>query len=107
MPESTHYLYLLRPTRADMLATGLTEAEAAVVGRHAEYLRKLRDAGTLVLAGRTLTTENTFGIAILRAESEAEAARVMRNDPAIAERVMTASLYPYGIAFMAASPAVG
>ena len=107
MPEPAHYLYMLRPTRADMLATGLTAAEAEVVGRHAVYLRDLRDAGTLVLAGRTLTTQDTFGIAILKAGSEAEARRLMQDDPAVAGHVMTATLYPYGIADMAASAAVG
>ena len=100
MADPTHYLYKLRPTRLAMLE-GATEAEAAIVLTHFNYLKGLNEQGIVVLAGRTLHTDETsFGIVILRANSEQEARAVMENDPAVKGGVMCADLYPYRIALM-------
>jgi uncharacterized protein YciI len=102
MPDPTHYLYKVQPTRLAMLSEGATEGEAEIVGRHFEYLKGLSEERVVVLAGRTLhTDESSFGIVILRADSEADARRVMEHDPAVAGGVMRAALYPYRIALMA------
>jgi len=54
-----------------------------------------------LLAGRTLNTGvSSFGIVILAAGSELEARRVMLGDPAVAQRVMRAELYPFRIALL-------
>lgn len=54
----------------------------------------------LFTAGRTLDpARGVFGIAILRADSEAEARAIMQNDPAVKNGVMHAELFPYRIAF--------
>jgi uncharacterized protein YciI len=99
MADTTHYLYRLRPTRPEMLSTGPTPGEAGVVARHFAYLKALAERGVVVLAGRTLTTdERTFGIVILAAESEAAARDLMDEDPAVAHGVMRAELYPFRIA---------
>lgn len=49
-------------------------------------------------AGRTL--EKTFGLVIFEAESEVEARRLMNNDPAVTEGMMTAELFPYHVALI-------
>ena len=36
------FLYLIRPTRTDMLRTGLTEAESAAMSAHFAYLQSAR-----------------------------------------------------------------
>jgi len=93
------FAYRIQPTRADMLASGPTPAEADVVQKHYEYLRGLTAAGTVVLAARTLTTdERAFGLVILHASDEAAARGVMERDPAVAEGVMGSELFPYRIA---------
>ncbi|MGE0822513.1 MAG: YciI family protein [Candidatus Binatia bacterium] len=102
MSEVTHYLYRIQPSRLAMLTDGPTSEEAAIVAQHFAYLQELTERGIVVLAGRTLTTdERSFGIVIFRADS-AEAARiVMEQDPAVQHGVMRAELYPYRIALMA------
>ena len=79
-----------------MLTEGPTEHEAAIVDEHFEYLQKLVGQGVVFTAGRTQNAgERTFGIVIFAAESEAEAAELMRNDPAVSSGMMRAELFPY------------
>jgi len=79
-----------------MLTEGPTEHEAAILDEHFEYLQKLVAQGTVLTAGRTQNAdERTFGIVIFAADSEAEAAELMRNDPAVSSGVMRAELFPY------------
>jgi len=95
MPE---FLYRTQLVRADLLRTGPTAAEQAVVAEHFAYLQDLTAKGIIILVGRTLTTdENAMGLAVFRAESEDEARRIMNDDPAVAKGVMTATLYPFKI----------
>jgi uncharacterized protein YciI len=95
MPE---FLYILRLVRADMLRTGPTGAEQAVVAEHFAYLQDLNAKGVIILVGRTLTTdENTMGLAIFRAESEDAAHKIMDNDPAVQKGLMTPTLHPFKV----------
>jgi len=95
MGEARHYLYRIQPTRPAMLSEGLTAAESATMAAHFAYLERLRDAGRLILAGRTLNTDATaMGIAILGAGSDAEARAIMAADPAVRDGVMRATLFP-------------
>ena len=85
-----------------MTVTGPTADEAAVINRHFNYLSDLCQRQIVVLAGRTTTNDNhVFGICILRAEDIDEAQRMVDGDPAVAEGVMTAALYPFRIALQA------
>jgi uncharacterized protein YciI len=102
MLNVTHYLYTIRPSRLEMLTHGPTPEEAEIVARHFAYLQQLTEQGVVVLAGRTLNTdESSFGIVILQADSEEAARTLMDNDPAVKHQVMRAALYPYRIALMA------
>jgi len=92
------FLYRLQLVRGDMLQTGPTVEEQAVVAEHFVYLQNLTAQGRIILVGRTLTTdENTMGLAIFRAESEDEARRIMNEDPAVKKGIMTATLYPFKV----------
>ena len=93
------FLYRIHPVRAGMLTAGPTEQEAAIVKEHFEHLQRLVASGTVLMAGRTLNAdERTFGIVVLVAESEAHAAELVRDDPAVKHGVMRAELFPYRIA---------
>jgi uncharacterized protein YciI len=93
MPE---FLYRIQPTRLGMLTEGPTEDESAIIDEHFEYLQKLVAQGVVFTAGRTQNAgEHTFGIVIFAADSESEAAKLMRNDPAVSSGVMRAELFPY------------
>jgi uncharacterized protein YciI len=88
-----------------MLSEGPTPEEERIVGDHYSYLKKLTDQGVVILAGRTLNTdESSFGIIIFRAESEEAARRIVADDPAVRGGLMRAELYPYRIALMEDEP---
>lgn len=95
------YLYRIQPTRLEMLTAGPTEEEAAIIASHFEYLSDLARRGVLFLAGRTLTSgPESFGIAIFNAETDEEAATLMRADPAVIGGVMRAEFFPYRVAIL-------
>ena len=92
------FMYILRVTRPELLTAGPTDEEAAVIARHEAFLTELRDAGNLVLAGRTSAPDyGTYAVIVLRAESEAAARRIVSGDPVVAERVMRAELDAYRV----------
>ncbi|MGP0095981.1 MAG: YciI family protein [Terriglobales bacterium] len=95
MPE---FLYKLQLVRGDMLRTGPTALEAAVVAEHFAYLQDLNAQGVIIFVGRTLNTdETTMGLAVFRAESEDDARQIMNRDPAVQKGVMTPTLYPFKV----------
>lgn len=90
------WLYRLQALRLEMLVTGGTEEERAVLDRHFAYLQRLCDEGIVQLAGRTLLEDyHSFGIVIFRAPDEDAALAVMRNDPGVQERLFRAELFPW------------
>ena len=96
MPQ---FLYRIQPARPAMLTEGPTPEEARRVGAHFAYLQALATRGTLLLAGRTTTSDaTTFGIAIYEAADEREARAIMDDDPAIRAGVFRAELFPYSVA---------
>ena len=100
------FVYVIRPTRADMLSAGLTEAEEAIIGTHFAYLSDLTDEGVVKMAGRTLTTgPESFGVVVLEAPDEAAARAIMEDDPAVKEGVMSAELLPFRVALFGTPPA--
>ncbi|MGE0800247.1 MAG: YciI family protein [Lautropia sp.] len=95
MPQ---FVYRVRPTRLGMLTDSPTEREAQAVGEHFAYLSGLTDRGTVLMAGRTLTAdEQTFGIAVLVADTPEQAEAIMNGDPAVEQGVMRAELFPFQI----------
>lgn len=98
--HKTEYLYTLKPVRPAMLAGGMTEQEAASRQRHLDYIGGLAESGALILAGRTQAEpEHSLGLVVFHAEDEDTARRVMESDPAVAEGLMTAELFPFPVAF--------
>lgn len=95
------YLYRIQPVNLNLLTSGGTEEEERLVGEHFQYLKKLTESGILLLAGRTLNTdESSFGIVIFNAESESEALQVMNNDPAVKNGVFKSKLFPFAKALV-------
>ncbi|RTR33731.1 YciI family protein [Shewanella atlantica] len=94
------FIYQLRPTRVEMLSEGPDEQEALAIEEHFHYLQRLNEDKLVLMAGRTLTQdESTFGIVILEVDSESSATAIMQKDPAVAKGVMKAVLYPFRVAF--------
>lgn len=92
------FLYRLQLVRGELLRTGPTDSEQAVVAEHFAYLQDLNAQGVMIFVGRTLNTdENAMGLAVFRAESEDAARQIMNADPAVKKGVMTATLYPFKV----------
>ena len=105
MSDSALFLYKIQTVRPEMLSVGPTPGEEQIVSEHFTYLQGLTAAGVVLLAGRTLTTDNSsFGIVILTAGSEQEARHIMLDDPAVQQRVMRAELYPFRLALLGTLP---
>jgi uncharacterized protein YciI len=101
MPKPDLYIYKVQPTRPAMLPDGPTPEEERAISAHFEYLKHLTNRGAVLLAGRTLDTdESGFGIVIFTAESEEKAHRLMEADPAVKAGVFSAELHPYGLALV-------
>jgi uncharacterized protein YciI len=95
------FLYKLQLVRADLLRTGPTNAEQAIVSEHFAYLQGLHAQGVIILVGRTLNTDETaMGLAVFRAESEDAAREIMNNDPAVTKGLMMATLYPFKVSLL-------
>jgi uncharacterized protein YciI len=93
------FLYRLRPTRLEMLTDGPTPDEARSIGDHFHYLQGLLATEVLLMAGRTLNSdESTFGIVVIDVASERDARQVSSNDPAVKSGVMRAELFPFRVA---------
>jgi uncharacterized protein YciI len=95
------YLYRIQPTRPAMLTEGPTPDEQRIAGEHFRYLQGLTERGVVVLAGRTLNTdESSFGIVIFNADSDEAANAVAERDPAVRQGVMRAEVFPYRVALI-------
>jgi uncharacterized protein len=95
----SQFLYRLKPVRAAMLAEGPTDQEISIIGEHFAYLEKLTAKGVVLMAGRTLVTdERSFGIVVFMIASEPEALALMQGDPAVIQGVMEAELFPFTVA---------
>jgi uncharacterized protein YciI len=89
MPE---YIYLIHPFR-DGFFTDPTPEEDAVMEAHFQYLKRSTEAGTVLLAGPCL--DETFGLIVFRAETDAAAQAFMLDDPSVKANLMMAELHPF------------
>ncbi|MFX1254687.1 MAG: YciI family protein [Promethearchaeota archaeon] len=64
---------------------------------HATYMEKLHKDKVLVLGGPF--TDDSGGMAIINVESEEKAEEILKQDPAITNKVMNATIKPWHIAF--------
>ena len=92
------WIYFIHAPRENFAET-MTDEEQAVWGVHFERLQRLLAEGVLVMAGPTLGPTNT-GIAIIEADTEDEARRLMEEDPAISSGIATGELRPFVVSLL-------
>jgi uncharacterized protein YciI len=95
MSDASTFTYVIRLIRQDSFGR-LTPREEKVIDEHFDYLKKKRDEGKLILAGRCQQGE--FGIVIFRASSTKEAESFVNNDPAVKGKIMSAEMHPFMVA---------
>lgn len=104
--EMKQYIYVLKLIPALRDAGNWTQNDEQIVDRHFAHLQGLLKENRLILAGKTEgLDEKTFGIVILEAESDANAAEMVKRDPAVAEGIMTAELFKYNVALLRSAKA--
>ena len=94
MPQ---FLPRLVPPRASF-PFDMNEAEQAMMGRHAAYWDNLTERGTCLIFGPVLDLADPWGLAIVEAETEAEARAIFDADPAVSSGTCTARLAPIHVA---------
>ena len=92
------WIYFLHAPRDDFAAT-MTDEEQATWSVHWERIQRLHAEGTIILVGPTLGPVNT-GIAIFEAPDEAEARRIMDEDPVIAGGFARGELRPFRVSLL-------
>ena len=95
------YLYILRLVPRLHDPEAWTEADNAALQRHFERLKMATERGQVMLAGRTdEALDQTFGLVVFEAPTDASARAFMEDDPTVAAGVMTAELHPYVVALL-------
>ncbi len=101
MYSKVNFIYLLKLTEHFAVASNWNDNTMKALSQHANYLEDLAGDGMVYLAGRTQYEpghEDLVGITMLSVEDEKEAQHILDNDPAIINKVMSATLHPYAIA---------
>lgn len=100
--EKKQYVYVLKLIPRLLNEKNWTKEDSQIVGRHFRRLQQLHKEGKVILAGRTLneTESSQFGVVIFEANSEEEARKLMEEDDAVKEKIMTAELFPFSVALI-------
>jgi uncharacterized protein YciI len=88
-----HFLVRLIPPRPSF-PWDMTDAEQALMARHAAYLRELTAKGTCIVAGPVLDRADPWGLCIFDAATEAEARRLASLDPTVAAGLNRVDIRP-------------
>ena len=83
-----HFVYKLIPPRPGF-AMEMTDAETAVMADHAAYWQRHMDAGRVVVFGPVVDRSGSWGLAVVRADSEDEVTALGREDPAVTSGTCT------------------
>lgn len=100
-PAPKAWLGVLTLTPKYKIAKNWSKSDEAIVSEHFKRLVKNKEAGIVVLAGRTGYADNhkdMFGLVIFYAAGEKAARQFMMDDPAVKTNIMLAKVHPYGIA---------
>lgn len=100
MAEKQHFVGIIRPTRAGFIDEPTVEEER-IMGEHFQYLKTALENGTLLMAGPCIAGADTFGIIVLRMDSEDEARAFINADPSVQNGVQAATLYPHRLSLWA------
>lgn len=95
------YLYTLKLIPRLQHNDSWTDQDQKIVQEHFTRLKELTEQGIVILAGRTTREDPTdFGVVIFKAQSDMDAKRIMKQDPAVLQGIMAAELFPYRIALI-------
>ena len=94
MPPQVYYAFFHTPGPG--WAEGVGFREQRGVGEHVGYMAQQLEAGRLVFGGPFL--DDSGGMMVLRAESEAEAVAIAEADPTVLNGLLLVSVKPWMMA---------
>jgi uncharacterized protein YciI len=104
-PNAKTFIYMLKLVPRLYDDKKWTKEDKAALDRHFTQLQEATKSGEVIVAGRTKEPGNkTFGIVIFRASDEAAAEKLMKNDPAVVAKLMTAELHPFNVHIQRKAP---
>jgi hypothetical protein len=90
--DRSYFLYKLIPPRPSF-PTDMSEAEAAIMGRHVEYWSDQIAAGTALFFGPVADPAGAWGFAVVVADAEDQVRAMSKDDPAVATGLGTYEVY--------------
>ncbi|MES2725576.1 MAG: YciI family protein [Bacteroidota bacterium] len=101
--KQSKFIYVLKLTPTYQNEANWTDETRKIVTAHFNQLKKLKEDGQVILAGKTDYTKDNpanFGIVIFNAENLEAAKKLMNSDPAVMQNIMTAELHPFSLALL-------
>lgn len=102
------FAYRLLPPRPEFWAS-LAPGEVALMARHLDHLRRLKEEGSVRFVGRTdsATGQGDYGFVLIEARNATHANAIARSDPAVAEGLMQVELHPFVVVWNGATEEAG
>lgn len=101
--KTAKFIYILKLLPTYQNEANWTDETRKIVSTHFNHLKKLKDEGQVIMAGRTdynIDNPANFGIVVFSAENIEAAKKLMNSDPAVMQKVMTAELHPFSLALL-------
>jgi len=99
-PQQTQkqFVLLMKATGPEFFKKTQEPEGMQMVEKHFKKLKALTDAGVVVLSGHTTNTdESGFGIIVVRAESAADAQKVIDDDDLVKAGLVRGTVFPFQI----------
>jgi uncharacterized protein YciI len=94
----SYFVYKLIPPRPTFGAGDMTEAEAAIMEDHAAYWTQHLASGVAIVFGPVTDPAGNWGLAVVEADTEADALALRDADPAITSGLASVEIYPMPVA---------
>jgi uncharacterized protein len=101
MEKKQHYFVRLLGKRPGW-PEDMTPEEEEIMGEHFDYLKNLVIEKRVVMAGPVMNP--TFGLIILRVESETEALEIMQSEPSVSKGLHTFEMQPMILSLLMDNP---
>jgi len=94
-----HYVVRLIPPRPTF-HLDMNDEERAIMARHAEYWAALIERGIVVVYGPVVVGGDSWGLGVVRVDSEADARTLAEADPAVSSGMATAEVGTMAVAIV-------
>jgi uncharacterized protein YciI len=94
-PPAQQFLLRIEPVRAGFSLENMTEDERRLASGHIAYLRGLFTDGKLTFSGQAMDPKGLFGVTVVNAAGQEEAAALLNGDPAVKGKMFRGEVIPF------------